>query len=333
MLHNEYQITVDLVRRECEQQIKSAELPAGLQDLIQEREILFGEHPLALAVLPIVIYRALGGPRPADIAPAAAAIEFLLAAADVLDDIQDGAVPDRADPQLHAHYVSEIELVTALLLLGEQAMISLIKAELKAERVAKAASIFNTFKLRSFSGQYADAHGALNPDCDVETSLEITRSKSGSLGRCAAEVGAALATGDSRTIELSGDYGEHLAVARQFHDDVANLWPSTGKLDDLEQLRATLPLTFTLSRAGGETSGSALSLQTLAKPGARGSSNGVTPLLNGDLLRARDEVFAGGGVHFALLQAAISLVKARSIGRRIEKLPPGEGVLEQLASA
>ena len=44
-------------------------------------------------------------------------------------------------------------------------------------------------------------------------------------------------------------------------------------------------------------------------------------------------VVAGCEAHVCVMQSAISLVKARSIGRRIEKLPPGEGMLEQLASA
>ena len=341
MIQDELGLIVDLVKQECDRQIEAAALPEGLSSELTGRSVLFGEHPMALVVLPLFMYRAVGGDNIRDVAAAGAAMEFLLAAADVLDDVQDMTPPvtnSRTAVGTHSHYVTEMELLTTLLLLGEQSIISLVDGLLKQQRVARAISVFNTFKLKAFVGQYADAHGRVDLSTDIETCLMITSGKSGSLGKCAAEMGAILGSDDKSIIELAGQYGEHLAVARQFHDDVANLWPSTGRLDDLEQLKQTLPLTYVLNRGENGNNGgvhAVSSLETLVH-----LEDAPEPTWNGehtnghrtDIDSARDEVFRDGGIHFAMLQAVINLVRARSLGRRIERLPKGEGMLERLAS-
>lgn len=334
MLQDEYRLTLDLVKAECQRQIESAGLPLGIRDALSDRNILFGEHPSALVVLSPVMYGAFGGSNIAETVPAGAAMEFLLAAADVLDDVQDLTAAEQGQPEnvLHTHYVNEIELVTALLLLGEQSMISMIGGKLDSSRVINALSIFNTFKMRSFSGQYKDAHGKVGFATDLESSLQITYGKSGSLGRCAAQMGAALQTSRKSDIELAGEYGEHLAVARQLHDDVANLWPGTGKLEDLEQLKNTMPLSFSLTRSLNGASHAQSSLRTLVHLEGFDNSKGREANLNGHIGEAREEVFSGGGIHFTMLRSLIHLVRARTVGRRIEKLAPGEGVLERLTA-
>lgn len=339
MIQDEYRLIIELVKRECGRQIDVAGLPEGLRAELTKRGVLFGEHPVALVALPLFMYRAVGGAHIHEVSAAGAAMEFLLAAADVLDDVQDMTPPGTGIPSAvgtHSHYVNEMELLTTLLLLGEQSAISMMGGVLDAGRVSLANSVFNTFKVKAFVGQYADAHGRVDFSTDIETCLRITRGKSGSLGRCAAEMGAMLGTDDKSMVELAGQYGEHLAVARQFHDDVANLWPTTGRLDDLEQLKRTLPLTYVLNRAENGASQRLSSLKTLVRLEERPQStwqkqtvgNGHTS----DISRAREEVFRDGGIHFAMLQSVINLVKARSLGRQIEQLPEGEGMLERLAS-
>jgi geranylgeranyl pyrophosphate synthase len=339
-MRDEYSLIVDLVRRECTRQIKAARLPQELRQKLTDRDVLFGEHPVALVALPLITYRAVGGSHIQEVAPVGAAIEFLLAAADILDDVQDRTFPDdfMADEKIHTHYRTEIELITLLLFLGEQSITSLIglpDGKLDNQRVSQAISVLNTFKLRAFAGQYVDAHSRVDQSTDIETSLKITSGKSGSIGRCAAKLGAILGTEDASLIDLTAQYGEHLAIARQFHDDVSNLWPTTGRLDDLEQLKRTLPLTFALANNDDDAESQRSSLQTLARldydlePGA---AEAPFQQVNDELMQARDEVFKNGGIHFTMLQSLIHLVKARSIAREIEKLPSGEGLLESLAS-
>lgn len=323
-----------MVKGDCERQLQAAELPDGIRDALEERKLIFGEHPEVLAILPLMMYQALGGQNVKEVAPAGSAMEFLLAAADILDDVQDLEVPEDAHlpERLQAHYISEMELFTALMLLAEQSAIALVDRDIPVKRATRAMSIFNTFKMRSFSGQYDDAHCKVGFDSDLESSIAITRGKCGSLARCAAEMGAALATEDDETYRLAGEYAEQLALARQLHDDVSNLWPRTGKGDDLEQLKRTMPLTYSLAYSNGRSANGSSNLGGLVNIG-----NAVGPMLHTspeqeDITRARDEIFHNGGIHFSMLQSLIHLVKARNLGRRIEKLPPGEGMLDRLAS-
>lgn len=324
-----YREILDVVRKECDRQLEHSGLPGEVKSALARRQVLFGEHPVTLAALPIVTFCAAKGVRRDNAAPAAAAMEFLLAAADILDDIQDNTPPlgfdEREDE--HGAWVRETELLTALLLLGEQSAMALFGSDLQPRRIALAISLFNSFKMKAFSGQYVDAHTTIDPSSHPELSLKITSGKSGSLGRCAGEFGAVLATDDPDLVEMAGKFGENLAIARQFHDDVANLWPTGGKLDDLTQMKNTLPLTFSMavsSRANGH------------------SDSALGELMDGDseayeavdqiVQTARDEVFDLGGAHFAMLQAIVHLVKAKSIAQEFERLSPGCGMLELLGA-
>lgn len=341
-MQDDYAVAFDVVKEECERQLKVAELPEGIQSALDERGLIFGEHPEVMAILPLLTYQAAAhasGRKASveelrEIAPVGAAMEFLLAAADILDDVQDLYVPEdaRLPDRMQAHYIVEMELFTALMLLGEQSVISLLGKNVSIDRATQAISLFNTLKRRAFSGQYEDAHCKVDFNSDLENSIEITRGKCGNLARCAAQMGAVLATDDKRTIDLAGQYAEHLAIARQLHDDISNLWPRTGKGDDLEQLKGTLPLTFSLNLSTNGVKSADSSLGNLVR-----LEHAVGPRVSNlpgdeDISKARDEIFENGGMHFGMLQSLIHLVKARKVGQRIEKLPPGEGILERLAS-
>jgi geranylgeranyl pyrophosphate synthase len=316
-----------VVKKECERQLEFSGLPTGMRQAIDRRGVLFGEHPHSLAALPLVTFAAAKGVRLEDAAAGGAAMEFLLAAADVLDDIQDGGVPEDDGEDDQALWVRETEILTALLLLGEQSALSLFGSRLQPRRVSLAVSLFSSFKLKAFSGQYMDAHTTIDLSSRPEMSLEITSGKSGSLGRCAGEFGAALATDDPVTVELAGRFGENLAIARQFHDDVANLWPSGGKMDDLTQLKSTLPLTFSMAVAerGNGHGESALAEMLRGEPDRRDPLDQV-------VLTARDEVFNLGGAHFAMLQAIVHLVRAKTIAVEFERRSPGCGILQLLGA-
>lgn len=337
---DEYAIAFDVVKAECEHQIEAAGLPEGIQKALDERGLIFGEHPEVMAILPLLTYQAAGGSSSIEnlreVAPVGAAMEFLLAAADILDDVQDYYVPDHVElpDRMQVHYITEIELFTALILLGEQSVISLLGRNVSVDRATRAISIFNTFKQRAFNGQYEDAHCKVNFDSDLESSIAITRGKCGSLARCSAQMGATLATDNKEVVEMAGQYAEHLAIARQIHDDISNLWPRTGRGDDLEQLKGTIPVTYSLNLSSNGSGGSSnSSLSHLVKlEHAVGPKVGNSPA-DTDIADARDEIFQNGGMHFAMLQSLVHLVKARKFARRIEKRSTGDkGMLERLAS-
>jgi geranylgeranyl pyrophosphate synthase len=318
--------TLILVHEECRRQFALSGLSDEIKQAINRRNVMFNEHPMTLVALPIAAFDAAGGSQPETAVTAAAAIEFLLAAADVLDDLQDGEPHDAScsSALCQDRYINEAEVLTALLLLVEQSSLSLFDTSQPCDRVVQAISRFNQFKFRSFRGQYSDAHSVIDSDASPEVSLQIVVEKSGSLGRCAGEFGAALATDNEATVKKLGQFGEHLAVASQFNDDVANLWPRTGKLEDLEQLKKTLPLTFSVSAARHRAGAEGHALVSMVQPNGS-ATNGVNRVLD-----ARDEVFALGGIHFAMLQATIHLAKARTIACEFKDSAPDSKLLELL---
>jgi geranylgeranyl pyrophosphate synthase len=138
-------------------------------------------------------------------------------------------------------------------------------------------------------------------------------------------LGASLASDDPDAISLVGDFGEHFAVASQMNNDIADLWPYSGKLEDLIQSRNTAPIAFALAvtPAARPMAGQAMRAVHTADQGNR-------PSLHPEIERARSEVFHSGGVHFAITQTAVHLAKARTIGRKLQDRFPGSRLLSLL---
>lgn len=300
---------LNLVSDECNQIVGNRLVPAAIaDDLIRPaasgNSRLFSEHPVALATLPLVAYEATGGSDASDVAAVGAAMEFLLTAGDVLDDLQDGDL--RFDgSNAHAGYVAATELITTLLLLSEHAINSMDPTRLPAKKILLSSRFFSDFKLQAFKAQHADAHAQDSVSTTPHQVLERSRLKSGSLGRCAAMLGATLATDDSKSIKLAAEFGEHLAVVYQLKNDIGDFWPGSGNLDDVVSGKATAPTAFTLAvGTGGEDGGAALT-HLLENPDS-------SP---GNVERARKEAFVSGGMHFTLIQSFAHLARTKTIAR------------------
>jgi geranylgeranyl pyrophosphate synthase len=312
--------TVGLVRDECQRQISVSGLPHSILAPISDTETgdLFKGHPLTLTALPLLVYEAAGAGRAGDVAAAGAAMEFLLAAGDVLDDLQDGApqLSDLTGAGAVLYSVRQSERIVALLLLCEQALLSLNATSLPQERVARAAKLLSDLKLRAFAGQIEDVEETADGDGDPTKSLEIVQKKSGSLGRAAGAIGALLATDDTAMVRLAAEFGERLGIICQLNNDIADLWPGAGKLEDLAAGKATLPVAYANSI-------NATRLPELAAaPGNGGSRQG--------LAAARDRIFESGGIHFTLVHVGVQLVKARGIARQFQAMNPASRLGELL---
>jgi hypothetical protein len=303
--------TVDLVRDECQRQMRVSGLPESILGSITDTETgnLFKGHPLTLTALPLMVYEAVGAGRPGDVAPAGAAMEFLLAAGDVLDVL---------------HSVRQAERVVALLLLCEQAMLSLNGTPIPQGRVAKAEKLLNELKLKAFAGQIEDVEDTADGDDDPVRSLEIVQKKSGSLGRAAGAVGALLATDDASTVKLAGVLGERLGIISQLNNDIADLWPGAGKLEDLAAGKATLPVAY----AGAVN---AIRVPELVgMPGYSSPEAGDHSGGRQGLAAARDRIFESGGIHFTFVHVGVQLVKARGIARQFQAMNPASRLGELL---
>ncbi|GEM_PF-3561511 len=322
---------LEAVAGECNRQLMLSGFSDDLRNAITEHnpQVLFAGHPRSLTILPLTAYEGIGSGNSMDAIAAGAAMEFLLAAGDVLDDLQDSAptldVPHWSGERCPS--VQQTEVLTALLLLSERALVSVSESIPSRQRVLRAISLFSEFKMRAFAGQYSDVRSSAKAVGGPATSSEITKQKSGSVGRCAGMLGASLASDDPEVISLVGDFGEHFAIASQMNNDIADLWPSSGKLNDLTQLRNTAPIAFALA-----VTSPARPIASQALRAMQTTDQDNRPSLHPELEQARDEVFRSGGVQFAIALTAVQLTKARTIGRKLQQRFPGSRLLSLLES-
>lgn len=303
---------MNLVSSECERIIGDRLIPPAIVDALTDSDFggkyqLFGDHPVTLATLPLAAYEAAGGEDASVVAAVGAAMEFLLTAGDVLDDLQDGDLK-LADSNFEAALVEATELITALLLLAEHAILSIDSGKIELYRILRCLRGFSEFKLKAFSGQYADAHAQDSALTTPRQVVDRTQLKSGSLGKCAGMLGATLATDDVESIRDAAEFGNHLGIVYQLKNDIFDLWPGHGSMDDATSGKATAPTAFTLAVDNGEVGNSATS--RLFKNSSEFPE---------DIEKARRETFASGGMHFAIIQSFAHLARTKTIALRMKE--------------
>lgn len=287
----------NLIADEAGRQIQTAGLPCVLAGAISRQLAAGGvgrdsPTPSPFGLLVLLSYEAAGGTRAEDATPAAAAVQFLVAAAEALDDVQDG---DPVDGLIEQDPAAAAELIAALLELSHLSLISISGfGSSKRDSMAAASSSLSRFALTALGAQHREIHASGSETGDLGDARRNLSAKSGSFGRAACEVGAGLATDDPEVISTIGDFGHNWAVVDQLLNDIAAVWPG-GKPDrDLLNGRNTVPVV--LARAAGES------------PGA-GSE-------------ARQAVYDSGAVHKTWAIAAVHHARAERIARQIKAANP-----------
>ena len=250
--------------------------------------------------------------------PAAAAVEFTACAAAVLDDLQDldpipSINPD--DPGAGA------ELVALLMSLANHAMSGLDGKVVDASRAVSAQQRLARFELSALAGQHRANRLDMAQNPSLEAATEATSAKSGTFGRLAAEVGAALATPDEELISIHGEVGYHLAVAAQFQNDVSAIWPRGSEGTDIELGRSTPPLIFALEVPDGVNQAADQVKDALGHRSESGER---------DEERIREALFRSGAVHYAWIVAAVHRAKAASAARRCKEANPVSRIADLL---
>lgn len=195
--------------------------------------------------LTLLSYQTASG-QPANAAvPAAAAIEIMVACADLIDDVQDGDTPVEGNGSAG----EALESVWVMLLLAQSSLVRSADAGVPRERVLDACHRFVRWPVRAMGGQHQDIALEHDPDASLQQSLEMTALKSASLTRCAAEVGAALASSDADVIDLYGEFGRHLGMVGQLMNDIAAVWPNGADKSDLRLGKKTPPIVAGLEAA------------------------------------------------------------------------------------
>jgi geranylgeranyl diphosphate synthase, type I len=188
---------------------------------------------------------------------AAAAIEILHNFSLVHDDIEDGDERRRHRPTLwtlvgvpHA-----INAGDALFALAQRELLRSRTAGVSAERMLRAAEIFEQTCVELVEGQYLDMRAEAVGTTSLSAYRQMIGGKTASLLGAATAIGACVASDDLDIIALFQRFGIELGLAFQIQDDILGLWGDpeiTGKAAgaDLRHKKKSLPIVLAQSDGG-----------------------------------------------------------------------------------
>ncbi len=288
----------------------------GFSDLVKEpltrgmrglaAEIACGRPPWPL--LPLIVCEAISGHYERTL-PAAAAIQLLVAASDVFDDIED---VDSTE-SLSARYGSAVatNVATTLLTLAQKAIVRLEARGVADCIIVRVMDAINSFCITACAGQHLDLSMTSEMAASEDTYLRVACMKSASTVECACHIGALLATENQGLINIFGTFGHNLGMASQIANDIQGVTQES----DITKHRITLPVIYALAQTDGEARNQ---LEfAFGKP-----SESVT-----NSVQIRDLLFRTGAIHYATLkmefykqQAVDMLSEAERAGASVKRL-------------
>jgi geranylgeranyl pyrophosphate synthase len=280
----------------------------GLCDLIKEaltqgRRGLGAEvaHAKPWSLLPLVVCEAISGHYEHAL-PAAAALQLLMAAGDVFDDIEDA---DSSDSLL-ARYGSAMatNVATALLILAEKAITRLKESGVEDYSIVRIIDVVNSYYATACAGQHLDLSLASKMAFSEEAYLRVTGMKSASQIECACHIGALLANANQELIDTFALFGHNLGMAAQITNDILGVTRGS----DVLKHKMTLPVIYTLTQTDGKARNQ-LEL-TFSKQSE--------PMF--DATQIRDLLFCTGAVHYATIKMELYKQRARNILSKAERL-------------
>ncbi|WP_052339677.1 polyprenyl synthetase family protein [Gorillibacterium massiliense] len=190
---------------------------------------------LSFGELTILHYRMFGGTSPG-IYKAAAAVELLILALDIFDDLQDQdqkQMPWCINPPALA-----MNVAIGLTALSHDRLYQV--EDVSAERKLGLWTCMNDLLLKAVNGQHTDLANEIHSEEDY---LRMIAGKSGSLTTLACLIGTCLATDkDDHTVRL---YAKQIGVIQQIRNDIRDICRWDDKNDFLHKKR-TLLLLFLL---------------------------------------------------------------------------------------
>lgn len=237
---------------------------------------------------------------------AAAAVEFAIAAADVIDDLVDDDWAKEADAWERALNAS-----WTLTWLAQRCALDLAD-RLGASTALSICACIAAGCASATVGEDLDLLFGQLPETSEAQALEMTRRKAGTLVAMACRVGAMVAGEDAALQVAIGEFGGYVGVVAQILNDIADVSGDMIHGSDLRLVKKTLPIAYALRCAREEQMHFLLRWAT--HPQAMGAQ---------DLATIRAAIWDVGGVHYAWVVAdayrreALVVVDAlmRSTGR------------------
>jgi geranylgeranyl pyrophosphate synthase len=234
--------------------------------------------------------------------PLAAAFQFMVTAADVFDDIEDGDC--RSSFSGRCGFAVAVNAATALMLIAEQAISQLEKRGLDSSTTIKIYQAFNNHYALACCGQHLDLSLSINSGLDEEAYLQMVSMKSASQIECACHTGALAGKADSNLINLFRAFGRNLGMAAQMNNDLSGIL--TGK--DIVRGKITMPVIFSLQQASEGVREQLLAYYLSPSGKAVAEVDAIKQLL-----------FDCGANYYTLLQQEYYRLKAREALEKIQK--------------
>ncbi|GGK28662.1 hypothetical protein GCM10010965_21860 [Caldalkalibacillus thermarum] len=184
-----------------------------------------------------LIHHDMFAKRSKEVVKAAAAVEILVLAGDILDDVEDQDQPEA--PWTQTELLYSLHLAISLLLLGQK-MITDLKIE--EERKVKLLSYVSSKLLNSLSGQHIDLTHAIETEEDL---LYMIKRKSGSLICLACMLGAILADAEEH-FSIIENYALNMGIVAQIKNDLQDLYDWDRK-SDIRLKKISLPVWYMLN--------------------------------------------------------------------------------------
>jgi geranylgeranyl pyrophosphate synthase len=261
-------------------------------------------------LLPLIVCEAISGDFKAAL-PAAASLQFMKAAAEVFDDIEDAD----SSTSLSARYGNALatNAATTLLILAERAISCLKLRNVQDSKVIRVMDLITSFYTTACIGQHLDLSSSPAQMISEEIYFKIAGMKSATTVECACRVGAVLATEDPLLIDKLSLFGHNLGMSAQIANDLLGI---TRKSDVLAR-KITLPVIYALQQSQGRTR-KQLEATFLRKTEDELDASGIKALL-----------FSTGAVHYTTVKLELFKGQARDIlseieskGVNVERLKP-----------
>ncbi|QHE54076.1 polyprenyl synthetase family protein [Pontibacillus sp. HMF3514] len=175
-------------------------------------------------------YEMFGGKEHSSIFQACAAVEIMVLALDIFDDLQDQDALDK--PWCQTQQTISMNIATGLLILSMQ---MLSNTTFDESRKRDAIQYMNQQVLKAVQGQHQDLQQQIKTEDDY---LQMVHNKSGSLMACACIVGVSLVTPDKHEQVL--EYATNFGIAAQIQNDIQDVIRGDTK-NDLLYKKHTLP--------------------------------------------------------------------------------------------
>ena len=305
----------ELLRDEIEAVLARLSGTVSLYDLVKE-PLTKARRGLAVEganarpwhLLPLIVCEAISGYYEHAL-PAAAALQLLVVAGDVFDDIEDAD----SSESLLARYGSAVatNVATTLLILAERAVTRLKGRGVEDYIIICAMDAVNSFYTTACAGQHLDLSLTSEMTISEDMYFRVTGMKSASQIECACHIGALLANANQDLIDTFAIFGHNLGMAAQITNDIQGIIRGSNILKH----KITLPVIYALTQVDGEA-------RNQLERAFRKQSELVS-----DPTQIRDLLFRVGAIHYATIKMEFYKQRARDIlseaeaaGARVERL-------------